>query len=71
MMKATFPKNRDAIASGRIAVRLPEAHRLTGVPTSTLRRLAAQGAIPAEKLGRNWLLPVWMLREKFGAPGSR
>jgi len=35
-------------------LRLREASPVLDVPVSTLRRLCAQGLVPAEKIGRSW-----------------
>lgn len=40
----------------RRMLRLRDASPLLDIPVSTLRRLCARGEVPAEKVGRAWLV---------------
>lgn len=39
-----------------IAIQVPEAAQLVGVPTSTVRYWCASGMLPAVKIGKAWLI---------------
>jgi len=54
-------------------ISLAEAARISGLSTAHLRRLAEQGKIKAEKIGRDWLTTAEAVQEyqKLGIKRGR
>ena len=51
---------------GRLFADVPEAAALLGRDERTVRKAAAEGEIPATKVGQKWLIPTAWLREQAG-----
>lgn len=58
----------------RIAYRVSELVKATGISRTTIYRLIATGEIPGVKLGTVGncvvVIPAWFVHEKFGTPSK-
>jgi excisionase family DNA binding protein len=55
---------------GRLFADIPQAAAILGRDERTVRRAAAEGEIPATKVGAKYLIPVAWLREQAGEPSA-